>query len=203
MLGWSRVSVRMWAHVISRCWISSSLISSFLFARNRTLANNDTGSVRVSSALIAAAPPCFSGTTAPLTVMFGPTDLTETCRDAVGDLARYLHLCYCYVCVKDLIHFAWQVSTSSSVVEGREVVYSSSPADSVQWDEPGEALETKEEVMNEQPLKPLTVRFVLEESSGYMEPMLRILAVMHTVISFFCIIGYYCLKVGYLIWLHR
>uniref|UniRef100_A0A8D0AH85 Ryanodine receptor 2 n=1 Tax=Sander lucioperca TaxID=283035 RepID=A0A8D0AH85_SANLU len=43
--------------------------------------------------------------------------------------------------------------------------------------------------------EPVTVRFVLEESTGYMEPMLRILAVMHTVISFFCIIGYYCLKV--------
>lgn len=40
-----------------------------------------------------------------------------------------------------------------------------------------------------------TVYFVLEESSGYMEPMLHFLAVAHTVISFFCIIGYYCLKV--------
>uniref|UniRef100_A0A3Q3N6U1 Ryanodine receptor 2a (cardiac) n=1 Tax=Mastacembelus armatus TaxID=205130 RepID=A0A3Q3N6U1_9TELE len=40
-------------------------------------------------------------------------------------------------------------------------------------------------------LKPVMVRFVLEESSGYMEPMLRILAILHTVISFFCIIGYY------------
>uniref|UniRef100_A0A8C3GAC5 Ryanodine receptor 2 n=1 Tax=Cyclopterus lumpus TaxID=8103 RepID=A0A8C3GAC5_CYCLU len=61
----------------------------------------------------------------------------------------------------------------------------------------GEAMETKEEVMDEagEPLKPVTVRFVLEESTGYMEPMLRILAVLHTVISFFCIIGYYCLKV--------
>uniref|UniRef100_A0A6I8P2E1 Ryanodine receptor 2 n=1 Tax=Ornithorhynchus anatinus TaxID=9258 RepID=A0A6I8P2E1_ORNAN len=41
----------------------------------------------------------------------------------------------------------------------------------------------------------ITVHFVLEESSGYMEPTLRILAILHTVISFFCIIGYYCLKV--------
>lgn len=41
----------------------------------------------------------------------------------------------------------------------------------------------------------LAVHYVLEESSGYMEPTLRILAVLHTVISFFCIIGYYCLKV--------
>uniref|UniRef100_A0A8D0APV1 Ryanodine receptor 2 n=1 Tax=Sander lucioperca TaxID=283035 RepID=A0A8D0APV1_SANLU len=67
----------------------------------------------------------------------------------------------------------YKVSTSSSVVEEREVVYTSSQAHS----------------------SPVTVRFVLEESTGYMEPMLRILAVMHTVISFFCIIGYYCLKV--------
>ncbi|XP_069548702.1 ryanodine receptor 2 [Brachyistius frenatus] len=39
------------------------------------------------------------------------------------------------------------------------------------------------------------VYFVLEESSGYMEPSLRFLAVAHTIISFCCIIGYYCLKV--------
>ncbi|TDG98457.1 hypothetical protein EPR50_G00218870 [Perca flavescens] len=78
----------------------------------------------------------------------------------------------------------YKVSTSSSVVEEREVVYTSSQAhSSVQWDPlGGEAMETKEEVMDEagEPLKPVTVRFVLEESSGYMEPMLRILAVMHT-----------------------
>ncbi|XP_029031557.1 ryanodine receptor 2 isoform X4 [Betta splendens] len=39
------------------------------------------------------------------------------------------------------------------------------------------------------------VYFVLEESSGYMEPSLHFLAVVHTIISFCCIIGYYCLKV--------
>lgn len=104
---------------------------------------------------------------------------------------------------KRLIYCPYQVSTSSSVVEEREVVYTSSqPDSSVQWDPlAGEAMEAKEEVMDEagEPLKPVTVRFVLEESSGYMEPMLRILAVLHTVISFFCIIGYYCLKVGYLL----
>uniref|UniRef100_A0A668AWW8 Uncharacterized protein n=1 Tax=Myripristis murdjan TaxID=586833 RepID=A0A668AWW8_9TELE len=56
--------------------------------------------------------------------------------------------------------------------------------------------EIMEEAGNaEEPLKPITVHFVLEESSGYMEPTLRILAILHTVISFFCIIGYYCLKV--------
>ncbi|KAG7228617.1 hypothetical protein INR49_013303 [Caranx melampygus] len=38
------------------------------------------------------------------------------------------------------------------------------------------------------------VFFVLEESSGYMEPSLRFLAIAHTIISFCCIIGYYCLK---------
>lgn len=86
------------------------------------------------------------------------------------------------------------------MAEEREVMYTSSQPDSgVQWDPlGGEAVET-EEVMDETggPLKAVTVRFVLEESSGYMEPMLRILAVLHTVISFFCIIGYYCLKAGY------
>ncbi|XP_062257090.1 ryanodine receptor 2 [Platichthys flesus] len=39
------------------------------------------------------------------------------------------------------------------------------------------------------------VYFVLEESSGYMEPSRCFLAVLHTIISFCCIIGYYCLKV--------
>lgn len=42
-----------------------------------------------------------------------------------------------------------------------------------------------------------TVYFILEESSGYMEPSLHLLAVAHTVISFCCIIGYYRLKVQY------
>ncbi|KAF6736344.1 Ryanodine receptor 2 [Oryzias melastigma] len=37
--------------------------------------------------------------------------------------------------------------------------------------------------------------FVLEESSGWMEPSLHLLAIAHTVISFCCIIGYYYLKV--------
>lgn len=46
-----------------------------------------------------------------------------------------------------------------------------------------------------------TVYFVLEESSGYMEPALHFLAVAHTIISFCCIIGYYCLKVHWLRWL--
>lgn len=93
------------------------------------------------------------------------------------------------------------MSTSSSVVEERKVVYpSSQPNSNIQWDAlDGEAVETKGEVIDEtgEPLKPVMVRFVLEESSGYMEPMLRILAILHTVISFFCIIGYYCLKAGY------
>lgn len=84
------------------------------------------------------------------------------------------------------------------MIEEREATLSSGSAEgTVQWDPTGEAVETKEKGSDEamQPLKPVTVRFVLEESSGYMEPMLRILAIMHTVISFFCIIGYYCLKV--------
>uniref|UniRef100_A0A3B3HPU3 Ryanodine receptor 2 n=1 Tax=Oryzias latipes TaxID=8090 RepID=A0A3B3HPU3_ORYLA len=41
--------------------------------------------------------------------------------------------------------------------------------------------------------------FVLEESSGWMEPSLHLLAFAHTVISFCCIIGYYYLKVPLLI----
>ncbi|XP_052001465.1 LOW QUALITY PROTEIN: ryanodine receptor 3 [Xyrauchen texanus] len=37
--------------------------------------------------------------------------------------------------------------------------------------------------------------FVLQESTGYMAPTLRFLAVMHTLISFLCVVGYYYLKV--------
>ncbi|XP_054910410.1 ryanodine receptor 3 isoform X4 [Poeciliopsis prolifica] len=37
--------------------------------------------------------------------------------------------------------------------------------------------------------------FVLQESTGYMLPTLRFLAVFHTVISLLCLFGYYCLKV--------
>lgn len=37
--------------------------------------------------------------------------------------------------------------------------------------------------------------FYLEESTGYMQPTLAFLAILHTVISFICIIGYNCLKV--------
>ncbi|XP_059376123.1 ryanodine receptor 2 [Carassius carassius] len=39
------------------------------------------------------------------------------------------------------------------------------------------------------------VYFELEENSGYMKMILHSLAVLHTVISLCCIIGYYCLKV--------
>ncbi|KAM4600943.1 ryanodine receptor 3 [Polymixia lowei] len=37
--------------------------------------------------------------------------------------------------------------------------------------------------------------FVLQESTGYMAPTLRFLAIFHTVISFLCLVGYYYLKV--------
>ncbi|XP_051511074.1 ryanodine receptor 3-like isoform X1 [Myxocyprinus asiaticus] len=37
--------------------------------------------------------------------------------------------------------------------------------------------------------------FILQESTGYMAPTLTFLAVLHTVISCLCVIGYYCLKV--------
>ncbi|VCW79541.1 unnamed protein product [Gulo gulo] len=39
------------------------------------------------------------------------------------------------------------------------------------------------------------VFFVLQESTGYMAPALRALAIIHTVISLVCVVGYYCLKV--------
>lgn len=38
--------------------------------------------------------------------------------------------------------------------------------------------------------------FVLQESTGYMLPTLRFLAIFHTVISLLCLVGYYCLKVS-------
>lgn len=38
--------------------------------------------------------------------------------------------------------------------------------------------------------------FVLQESTGYMLPTLRFLAVFHTIISLLCLVGYYCLKVS-------
>ncbi|XP_062863974.1 ryanodine receptor 3 [Trichomycterus rosablanca] len=37
--------------------------------------------------------------------------------------------------------------------------------------------------------------FVLQENTGYMAPTLRFLAVLHTIISFLCVVGYYYLKV--------
>uniref|UniRef100_A0A671X3S6 Ryanodine receptor 3 n=1 Tax=Sparus aurata TaxID=8175 RepID=A0A671X3S6_SPAAU len=37
--------------------------------------------------------------------------------------------------------------------------------------------------------------FVLQESTGYMAPALRCLAILHTIISFLCVVGYYYLKV--------
>ncbi|KAK7904971.1 hypothetical protein WMY93_017578 [Mugilogobius chulae] len=37
--------------------------------------------------------------------------------------------------------------------------------------------------------------FVLQESTGYMAPTLRCLAILHTIISFLCVLGYYYLKV--------
>lgn len=39
--------------------------------------------------------------------------------------------------------------------------------------------------------------FVLQESTGYMAPTLRCLAILHTIISFLCVVGYYYLKVSH------
>ncbi|XP_053908876.1 ryanodine receptor 1 isoform X1 [Cuculus canorus] len=46
----------------------------------------------------------------------------------------------------------------------------------------------------EEPEEP-EVFYCLEESSGYMEPALRGLALAHTLVAFLCIIGYNCLKI--------
>ncbi|XP_066532570.1 ryanodine receptor 3 [Hoplias malabaricus] len=37
--------------------------------------------------------------------------------------------------------------------------------------------------------------YVLQENTGYMAPTLTFLAILHTVISLLCVVGYYCLKV--------
>ncbi|XP_048357693.1 LOW QUALITY PROTEIN: ryanodine receptor 1-like [Sphaerodactylus townsendi] len=39
------------------------------------------------------------------------------------------------------------------------------------------------------------VYFFLEENTGYMQPALQFLSIVHTLVSFLCIIGYNCLKV--------
>ncbi|XP_026545990.1 ryanodine receptor 1-like isoform X3 [Notechis scutatus] len=39
------------------------------------------------------------------------------------------------------------------------------------------------------------VYFFLEESTGYMQPALQFLSIVHTLVAFLCIIGYNCLKV--------
>ncbi len=37
--------------------------------------------------------------------------------------------------------------------------------------------------------------FILQESTGYMAPTLTFMAVLHTILSLLCVVGYYCLKV--------
>lgn len=44
--------------------------------------------------------------------------------------------------------------------------------------------------------------YFLEESTGYMEPAMAFFGILHTVISFLCIIGYNCLKVSEIIHLY-
>ncbi|KAI4540342.1 hypothetical protein MG293_009383 [Ovis ammon polii] len=48
---------------------------------------------------------------------------------------------------------------------------------------------------NDEEEEEAVVFFVLQESTGYMAPALRALAIIHTVISLVCVVGYYCLKV--------
>ncbi|XP_039641451.1 ryanodine receptor 3-like isoform X8 [Perca fluviatilis] len=57
------------------------------------------------------------------------------------------------------------------------------------WDGRGRTREEEEE--DEAALE----YFVLQESTGYMAPTLRCLAILHTIISFLCVVGYYYLKV--------
>ncbi|KAM9842965.1 LOW QUALITY PROTEIN: ryanodine receptor 3 [Aulostomus maculatus] len=56
------------------------------------------------------------------------------------------------------------------------------------WDGRGQAGEEEEE-------EGALEYFVLQESTGYMAPTLRCLAILHTIISFLCVVGYYYLKV--------
>lgn len=51
---------------------------------------------------------------------------------------------------------------------------------------------------NEEDEEEAMVFFVLQESTGYMAPTLRALAIVHTIISLVCVVGYYCLKVSIL-----
>jgi len=58
---------------------------------------------------------------------------------------------------------------------------------------------------DDRPKETQTLYLELEENSGYMKMILHVLAVLHTLISVCCIIGYYCLKVCastplYLLW---
>ncbi|XP_019482753.1 PREDICTED: ryanodine receptor 3 [Hipposideros armiger] len=48
---------------------------------------------------------------------------------------------------------------------------------------------------NDEEEEEAVVFFVLQESTGYMAPTLRALVIIHTIISFVCVVGYYCLKV--------
>uniref|UniRef100_A0A8C5JBB1 Ryanodine receptor 2 n=1 Tax=Junco hyemalis TaxID=40217 RepID=A0A8C5JBB1_JUNHY len=85
--------------------------------------------------------------------------------------------------VKRILQYCFKQVSTSAVTEEKELPVVSD----------GES--TKLNILESDDERVIAVHYVLEESSGYMEPTLRILAILHTVISFFCIIGYYCLKV--------
>ncbi|XP_030074236.1 ryanodine receptor 1 isoform X4 [Microcaecilia unicolor] len=55
----------------------------------------------------------------------------------------------------------------------------------------GSGIESGEEDEDEESM----VYYFLEESTGYMQPTMQFLSIIHTLISFLCIIGYNCLKV--------
>ncbi|CAB1343729.1 unnamed protein product [Coregonus sp. 'balchen'] len=79
----------------------------------------------------------------------------------------------------------YKVSSSSSVSDEEEKV-------AVLYDSSGD-LDEEDPLVDDNTSD--SMQFVLEESTGYMEPSLCFLSIAHTLISFCCIIGYYCLKV--------
>uniref|UniRef100_A0A8D2N566 Ryanodine receptor 2 n=1 Tax=Zonotrichia albicollis TaxID=44394 RepID=A0A8D2N566_ZONAL len=96
---------------------------------------------------------------------------------------KFLYSYFVFAPVKRILQYCFKQVSTSAVTEEKELPVVSD----------GES--TKLNILESDDERVIAVHYVLEESSGYMEPTLRILAILHTVISFFCIIGYYCLKV--------
>uniref|UniRef100_A0A3Q3KQK1 Ryanodine receptor 3 n=1 Tax=Mastacembelus armatus TaxID=205130 RepID=A0A3Q3KQK1_9TELE len=91
---------------------------------------------------------------------------------------RFLALFVCFAI--NFILLFYKVTTAEVTESGEEA------DDESQWG--GEEEEDEDTLFDMD-------EFVLQESTGYMLPTLRFLAVFHTVIAFLCLVGYYCLKV--------